>query len=83
MINGKHTKIFDFGYGDKTNAKYCIRTDERTLSSSLSDKSEGLNQEEMKEKDKILVNWIWNWFGYLFIFDYLRLTFMCNVVVNE
>lgn len=56
MINGKHTKIFDFGYGDKTNAKYSIRTNERTLSSSSSDKSEGLNQEEIKEKDRILAN---------------------------
>lgn len=56
MINGKHTKIFDFGYGDKTNAKYSIRSSERTLSSSSSDKSEGANQEEIKGKGKILAN---------------------------
>lgn len=56
MISGKNTKVFDFGYGDKTNAKYSIRADERILTSSSTDKTEGLNQVEIKGKDKIFAN---------------------------
>jgi hypothetical protein len=37
MINGKHTKIYDFGYGHQSTGKYNINTDEpKTLGSNQS-----------------------------------------------